>query len=229
MYTQHNRYLGLLLAPLMLVAIQGCSSDDDGPVLLVDDNGYTSVNLSVMRSELDSLPLGELSDVEREGILYMREEEKLARDVYLYLDQVWNRRVFKNISDSEQTHADTMLLLIERYRLTDPVGNNPPGVFTNSILQNLHDDLIAQGDPSLIDAFKVGALIEEVDLVDIERYIANVSGNDDIVLVYENLMKGSRNHLRAFVRNLDSQGVTYIPEYLDPDDYDAIINSPMEH
>jgi len=229
MKTRHQWLLGFILAPLIAVNLSGCSSDDDDPLLMVDPSGSSSVSLTEMRAALDALPTGELTDIEQEGILYMREEEKLARDVYLHLYEVWSQRVFDNISNSEQTHTDTMLLLVERYQLTDPVGDNAPGIFVNAVLQQLHDDLVAQGDASLIDALKVGALIEEVDLVDIERYIADIDNNDDIVLVYENLMKGSRNHLRAFVRNLENQGIDYVPLYLDPVEYESIINSPMEH
>ncbi len=229
MKTVSSRYLCFLLVPLIAIGLAGCASDDDEPLLNIDSNGTMSVNLAEMRLTLEALPVGELSDIESEGILYMREEEKLARDVYLHLHDVWGLCVFDNISDSEQTHTDTMLLLVERYQLTDPVGDNGFGVFTNATLQQLYNDLVAQGNASLIDALKVGAMIEEVDLIDIARYIADVENNDDIVLVYENLMKGSRNHLRAFVRNLENQGIDYVPLYLDTDEYERIINSPMEH
>jgi len=221
--------IGLVMASLIAISLSGCSSDSASPLTLVDSSGSTRINLTSMRAALDALPIGELTGTEQEGIIYMREEEKLARDVYLYFHEVWGQRIFDNISNSEQTHADSMLLLVERYQLTDPVGENGPGIFADASLQQLYDELVAQGDASLIAALEVGALIEEVDLVDIERYIADIDNNEDIILVYENLMKGSRNHLRAFVRNLESQGITYAPRYLDPAEYESIINSPMEH
>ncbi len=229
MTTQYRHRLSWLLAGFMALVLQSCASNDQTDSLLaVDTNGYSSVNLDNMRAAINALPKGQLTPIEEEGILYMREEEKLARDVYLYLFNLWNAQVFDNIEGSEQTHTDTVLMLVERYGLVDPVSSNGPGVFQNPILQNLYNNLVSQGSSGLIEALKVGALIEEVDIVDIERYIAQVEGNDDIVLVYENLMKGSRNHLRAFVRNLERKAVTYQPQYLDANTYQSIINSPME-
>ena len=217
-----------LLVPILIFGLQACGSDDDAD-LSSDLYDSASSTLASLRSDLDSLPLGDLTDVERDGILYMREEEKLARDVYLHLYDVWKLRVFDNISVSEQTHMDAMLLLVERYQLPDPAGDKDQGAFENATLHQLHDDLVADGNASLIDALEVGALIEEVDIIDIQRDIDAVADNDDIVMVYENLMKGSRNHLRAFVRNLETQGIDYATLYLDPGVYEDIVNSPMEH
>ena len=158
----------------------------------------------------------------------MREEEKLAHDVYTELNALWSHNTFANISLSEQTHTEAVLLLIERYAIIDPVGSNPVGVFQDPALQGLYDILLARGSATLIDALVVGAEIEEIDLVDIEDRLADVSENNDIVLVYENLMKGSRNHLRAFVRVLDQLNVPYQPQHLAQSVYDEIINSPTE-
>lgn len=158
----------------------------------------------------------------------MREEEKLARDVYIYLFDQWGSEVFDNISNSEQTHTDAILTLLVRYDITDPVGNNAEGVFVDTFLQGLYDTLVAQGSASLIDALLVGAAIEEIDIIDIQNLVNALVGNEDIALVYENLLKGSRNHLRAFVSNLEKQGVIYQPQYLSPDVYDAIINVGLE-
>ena len=67
-------------------------------------------------SAISQIPAGELSEAEKEGILYMREEEKLARDVHLKLYEIWGLQIFRNIADSEQTHMDAVKLLISRYR-----------------------------------------------------------------------------------------------------------------
>ncbi len=159
----------------------------------------------------------------------MREEEKLARDVYLTLYDTWNQQVFQNISRSEQAHTDAVLALLEQYGISDPVGDNPVGVFVDEALQALHDKLVNQGSASLIDALLVGAAIEEIDIIDIEKRKEDVIGNDDIIEVYDNiLLEGSRNHLRAFVKNLETQGITYQPQYLSQAEYDAIISGETE-
>ena len=170
-----------------------------------------------------STSLDELSDSEAAGLVFMREEEKLARDVYIYLYQVWGQKTFDNIAASEQAHTDAMLDLLYKYGIDDPVGDNAEGVFVDQNLQGLYDTLTATGSASLIDALLVGAAIEEIDLIDIKHLVDELDGNDDIRQVYENLITGSENHLRAFVRVLEQQGIIYTPGHLSQEEYDAII------
>ncbi len=227
-----------VVLPAILLALIGCSSGSDSPplqiqtgptdVTSVDSDGNTSVNAGSLAVELVSLPLGSLSDVEAAGIVFMREEEKLARDVYVTLGNQWSQIIFANIAASEQTHTDSVLELITRYGLIDPVGSNLPGVFLDGSLQGLHDVLVARGSASLIDALIVGAEIEEIDLIDLDLRLLDVVGNDDIELVYENLKKGSRNHLRAFVRNLENENYSYQPQHLTQAQFEAILNGAME-
>jgi hypothetical protein len=139
---------------------------------------------------ISDLPMEELSDSEVVGITYMREEEKLARDVYTYLYDKWNIITFNNISKSEQAHMDVIKLLIDRYELTDPVGDNGYGVFTNTDLQTLYDQLVDDGSVSEIEALKVGALIEEVDIKDMDEELDGYIDNQDITRVYTNLHAG---------------------------------------
>jgi len=180
------------------------------------------------RSSGNQIPVGELSEAETEGLLYMREEEKLARDVYLTLYEEWGMPTFRNIADAEQTHMDAIGTLIERYGLEDPVASNDIGVFTNSTLQDLYDQLVEEGSESLASALRVGAAIEEIDILDLQEYIAQTD-KADIQQVYENLTRGSRNHLRAFVSRLERETEEpYEPQCLSQDAYDAIVNSPTE-
>ncbi len=218
----------LLTLPLLII---GCSSDNSSPptsITTTDEDGSTSVDETVLTETLDALPLEALTDAEIEGLKYMREEEKLARDVYINLFSKWNKQVFSNISDSEQTHTDAVLQLLVRYSIPDPVGTNGVGVFTNLYLQELHDTLVAQGSASLIDGLIVGAIIEEMDIIDIQLQIDDVVDNQDISVVYENLIKGSRNHLRAFVNSMESQDFSYEPQHLTQQVYDDIINADIE-
>jgi hypothetical protein len=217
-----------VLPPLFMVS--GCknSAIDENNIITSDEEGSTSINLQNLESALESIAPGEVNQSEIDGLLFMREEEKLAHDVYTMLYELWSERAFDNISNSEKTHTDAILLLLNRYNLEDPAEGNEIGVFTNTKLQDLYNTLVASGSASLIDALMVGAAIEEIDLIDIQNYLTQVEDNDDIVSVYENLMKGSRNHLRSFVKKLDNQGITYSPQYLEQSVYDAIINSPIE-
>jgi hypothetical protein len=201
-----------------------------GPGSLIDVNadGQTSVNEDNLALQLAALPLGSISAEENEGLVYMREEEKLAHDVYALMFDRWGISIFSNIASSEITHTEAIRSLLERYQLNDPVSEYIDGEFQNSSLQGLYDSLIASGSASAIDALLVGAEIEEIDLIDIQTQLNRVTENDDIILVYQNLMKGSRNHLRAFVRVLEGYGVSYQPGHLEQSVYDEIIQSDVE-
>lgn len=166
----------------------------------------------------------ELTEKEVAGLLYMREEEKLALDVYLALFETWNLPIFENIAGSEQTHTDAVKNLLDLFDLPDPADNSPAGVFVDDKLQSLYDELTAQGAQSLGDALKVGAVIEEMDILDLQAFLAKTN-NESIIRVYENLLRGSENHLRAFTSTLASQtGETYQPQYLSEAVYNAIID-----
>lgn len=169
----------------------------------------------------------ELDAAEAAGLTFMREEEKLARDVYQYFYPLWNLTLFDNISLSEQEHFEAIGGLLDRYRLDDPALQDLPGVFQNAELQQLYDTLVEQGAATALAALQVGALIEETDMVDIQKAIA-ATDQPDVIQVYENLLRGSRNHLRAFVGAIEAQGVTYTAQVLPQEIVDAIIDSPME-
>ena len=167
---------------------------------------------------------GELNDAETEGILFMREEEKMARDVYLTMYDKYPLPVFHNIPKSESAHMGAIKVLIDKYELEDPVGENIIGVFANSDIQNLYDDLVSKGSVSEIEALKVGALIEETDILDLDTHITEIDENNDILTIYTNLRKGSTHHLKAFVWNLKMRGIEYTPQLMDIKDYNDIMN-----
>jgi hypothetical protein len=142
-----------------------------------------------------------LTAEEEHWLTYMRKEEKLARDVYLALYDIYGVRVFKNIAASEQRHTNSVKTLLDRYGVADPVADNAPGVFTNPDLQALYNKLVQDGQVSLTEAYKVGVLVEKTDIVDLEEAIAAAT-HADIDRVYTNLLRGSENHLAAFESNL---------------------------
>ncbi len=174
-------------------------------------------------SQAGTVALGDLDQAEIDGLLYMREEEKLAHDVYTALYQEWGLDEFQTIATSEQRHADTVLRQLERYGIDDPSAGLAAGEFQNAELQALYDELIARGSESLEAALRVGAAIEEIDILDLQEEMAETE-NAALLRVYTNLSQGSQNHLRSFVSLLQSEvGVSYTPEYLDEDAYQAIL------
>ncbi|NOT93074.1 MAG: DUF2202 domain-containing protein [Ferruginibacter sp.] len=185
------------------------------------------MNTANLQAQISMLPIESLSTAELNTLSLMREEEKLARDVYITLYNKWGVNIFTNISKSEQTHMDAILMLLNKYGLPDPVGSNAIGVFSNATLQNLYTQLVEQGSISLLDAYKVGATIEDLDIFDLNSALTTID-NQDIRLVYDNLTKGSRNHMRSFYKNILSLGSTYTPQYISQAAFDAIISSAME-
>jgi hypothetical protein len=146
---------------------------------------------------------GDLSAAEAEALVYMREEEKLAHDVYVALYTEWGLPIFQNISQSEQTHTESVKTLLERYGVTDPASETA-GVFNNPDLQTLYNELVARGSHSLDEALQVGVDIEELDIRDLQERLSQVD-NTDIQQVFNNLLQGSNNHLDAFTRTLSNQ------------------------
>lgn len=179
------------------------------------------------RPAIASMEYQELSAVEIDGLLFMREEEKLARDVYLTLYETWNQPIFSNIARSEQTHTEAVRDLITKYNLTDPVTDDAVGVFVNQELQTLYNTLVDQGNQSFVGALQVGATIEDLDIKDLDEQMA-LTDNEDIVLVYEQLQRGSRNHLRSFASQLEKNESSYEPQYISEMEYSEIISSDRE-
>jgi hypothetical protein len=142
---------------------------------------------------------GPLSQPETEHLLLMREEEKLARDVYLALGQKWNTPVFANIARSETRHMAAIKGLLDRYGLQDPVVEDAPGKFTNPKLAQIYEELVQTGMVSAADAYRVGVQIEELDIADLKEGLAATT-HGDIRMVYQNLIQASQNHLQAFSR-----------------------------
>ena len=210
----------VVLAFLLLLA--SCSS----PVEADNSNYNSDIDFA---KALESMEIGDISPEEIDGLIFMREEEKLARDVYLTMYNKWEMKIFNNISKSEEKHTNAIKILLERYSIEDPVQVDEIGIFNNSELQELSNTLISRGNNSLLEALKVGAAIEEIDIIDLENQVNGIVKCEDILLVYNNLLKGSKNHLRAFVRNISSQGETYTPQYMDVEAYELIINSEMEN
>ncbi|MEZ6036320.1 MAG: DUF2202 domain-containing protein [Planctomycetota bacterium] len=176
---------------------------------------------------IQTLPLETIDANELLLLTHMREEEKLARDVYLTLFQQWQVPIFQNIAQSEQSHMDLVAFALQRYQLPDPVVSNQVGVFSDPLFTLLYDFATELGALSLPHALLVGNLIEDLDIVDLEHALY-FTDNRDVDTVWQNLLKGSRNHFRAFYPQLASYGVYYPGFFTDPAVLQAILATPTE-
>jgi hypothetical protein len=212
--------LKVTLLAVVVVLVNSCKNDE----VIIPQTSYKPTQVT---QQISSLPVESISEVEKSGLLIMREEEKLARDVYVTLYKKWNLNVFNNISSSEETHTSAVLSLLQKYNIPDPVRNNAVGVFENVTLQKLYIDLVAQGSVSLLEGVKVGATIEDLDIKDLQDFLIGVN-NQDITYVYQNLTKGSRNHLRSFYSQILAQNGTYSAQFISQSEFDTIVNSARE-
>ena len=180
-----------------------------------------------MQEQIASLPKEAINIEERNGLVLMREEEKMAHDVYSFLYDKWNIMIFNNIASSEQTHTDAVLKLLDKYDIDDPASGKNIGVFNDTSLQRMYNQLLINGNYSLLSALTVGATIEDLDIYDLEKLILKAD-NQDIAFVYNNLLKASRNHMRAFYSQIVNNGGTYRAKYISQQQLEDIVNSPKE-
>jgi hypothetical protein len=225
----------LSLGTIVMLVLVGCidlglfGSEPKGPanVTLVEEQGYTDVDLDALTGALDDLSMGQLSEPEMEAILYMREAEKLARDVLRVFDERWDEETFGRVADSEDTHSEALKSLIDRYNLWDPSSVTWDGYFNNGELLDLYRQLVRRGDQSLAEALRVGATIQEISILDLREYRAETD-DEDLQMVYENLLRASRNHLRVFYALLQERGEPYERTYLSETLFGGIVTTPPE-
>ncbi len=199
-------------APVPPVAPQGPAAGPQGP-------GY---NHEAFMNMINQMPFQPISDAELAGMMRMREEEKLAHDVYLFLAHRWNDPAFANIAQAEQAHMEAMRALMSKYGVPNTLQEDVPGVFTNPYFQNLYHEFTARGAASREGAMEVAATIEDMNIHDLNVMMAQAD-NEDIRFVYQNLMAGSMTHMRTYSNLMGSMGHMYSPRYMSQDEYDRIM------
>ncbi|MBA4381624.1 MAG: ferritin [Sideroxydans sp.] len=199
---------------LSIAALTGCGAGGQG------GGGSRTIDLGTL------LPL---VGTEQQTMLFVREEEKMARDVYMTLYNQWLEPTFYNIATkSEQKHMDSVKAMLDNLGIADPVVSDATGAFTNTAIAGLYTQLVTRGAVSLNQALLVGAYIEEYDIVDVQHAKDEIiagSNQTPIILTYDNLLCGSRNHLRSFVSRM---GVAYTAQIITQTEVDAITSTPSE-
>lgn len=165
-----------------------------------------------------------LTRVQQEQLFRMREEEKLAHDVYVALGKSSGLQVFNNISKAESMHMRAIERLLSRSTSMPALPSLPPGTFSVPEIQLLYTDLVAAGNASPIAALSIGVKIEEMDIRDLQLLLSQ-NPPQQVAKVLQNLQRASGNHLRAFMGELNRLGGTYTPEFLDQQAFDNILNS----
>lgn len=233
----------LSLMSLFTIATLTYSCTDDllsNDMEILEENSFTSstgtvtllsANEDATTFLTDSLPCIfndsiSLSDADLVALLKMKEEEKLARDVYATFNAKWGKQPFKHISKAEDTHLKAVVSLLKLYNLPDTIIAEA-GKFSDVKIQAFYDEMVLKGDSSLINALSISALIEEMDIADIKSILSSTT-NTNLLIVLENLLSGSRNHLRAFDKQLNYLGIKYTPVYLTVEEYNKIVTTDNE-
>jgi len=192
----------------LTLLLSACSKDEEDPV-----NENTA-------------PLS-LTEQEKTDLLFLIEEEKMARDVYLFSGALYNQNIFQNIPESEQIHMDRIKSLLEKYNLEDPTEGMGQGEFTNPEIQALYNELTNSSSESLMGALIAGATIEDLDIADLLSLPANTD-KEDLISAYEFLVCGSKNHMRGFMNQVNSNDGSYTPQYIDEELFNEILQSGHE-
>ena len=176
----------------------------------------------MMNQKIDTTE--KLSSAEKEALLYSLEEEKMAHEVYSFLDEKWGSMQFNHIKNAEKRHFEAGKNILDAYAVLYDL--KAEGKFTNPTIQKLYDELIAQGSKSEKDAFLAGALIEDFDIYDLRKEI-KIAQNKNVLATLKHLEQGSQNHMRAFTRGLKAYNSSYTPQYISAAAYDEIISTPQ--
>ena len=192
---------------LLSLATLGACDNDETPI--------TGTELNVTDLTLE----------DENALLFMLEEEKLARDTYDFLDGLYGINQFANIKVSEQSHVNAVVELLDQYQIDYTI--LPYGEFANEEMQKLYDQFVEKGQIDAGNALEVGATIEDLDIVDLGTFI-DATANPSMINVFKSLQCGSRNHLRSFVRAIENSGETYVPQFLTIEEYNAIVDSTNE-
>ncbi len=214
------------LVTVMLMVFIGltvsCSKETDILPYLADDYDNFVAADAMLILPCTTYTSTELTEAEINGLMLMREEEKLAQDVYTFFYEKYKFPIFRNIAKSESAHTAAVLRLLNFFELPDPATVDA-GIFNSVEMQHLYNELTAKGN-TFNNALVTGAFIEEYDIADLENLIKETN-KTEIIRVYTNLRKGSINHLNVFVKFLKARGVTYTPQVLSADEFQMLIRN----
>ena len=129
----------------------------------------------------------------------MREEERLAHDLYVAFGEAWPDRRFDTISAAAARHGEATATLLANHDLPDPSVGSTPGVYAYPELQELYDAWVERGLTSKSEALAVGAELERRDIADLEAAM-EATEQPDLDAVYQHIRDGSEKHLAAFER-----------------------------
>lgn len=219
------------LATFVLFMISCSSNELDVPdvssevqLLSVADDGVSTFvlnNVCPVFTVTDPLTTDEI-----EFIYAVREDEKLAHNLYIYfVTQYPTARQLANIGNAEINHITTIERVFTYYEIDFPTLGQP-GVFTDENRQAIYTRLTAQGS-TLHEAYQVMAALEEENIV-IYSKVASELTNPNLQLIINNLAQSSENHFKVLVNQITAWGSIYTPTLLEASQYEEILDSVFQ-
>jgi len=140
---------------------------------------------------------GTLSDQQKNTLVAMAQEEKLAHDLYVAFAAKYPAPVFDRIAAAETQHLSVVRTLLARYAVSDPTAGTAAGTFSDLSVQAAYHRLLASGTASQAAALQAGQEVERTDIADLGKALAGVTA-PDVTQVYQRLLAASQQHLTAF-------------------------------
>jgi len=207
----------VLLATALLMVV-GCNSNGG------EGDSESNQSLPSSVSEALSSAKSSLTQELKDSITYMYNEEKLAKEIYLNVNEKQPLKQLYNIATkSEIKHEQAVNDLAVKYDLNITLYPDTPehydkksleeygsGEFAVVAIQELYDTLYDKGIQSPKDALEVGCMVEVTDVDDLDNYMKQAKDANalDVVAIFDFLRKGSYNHYWAFDKGLKNSGVT---------------------
>ena len=204
--------------------VNGFESDYSTEVV-VEISPETSNTEAVFLFITEGFPQEDISAVEETALLKVWQVQKLSRDLYQSFNEAWSSQIYENMSSDSQYHMDFVHILLGKFGI--PVPQDLAGIFTDQEIQNLFDLMLNAGNGSAVEALRMGAAAEDMIIDELQTLLVQTD-NHEILIIYQNLLKSARNHLRLFVNELAQIGINYDPQYISGDDFLAIIATPTE-
>lgn len=215
-----------------LFTLASCSQSDDVvqddstlSILKVEEDGTSMMTRANITPVMEAT--SPLTADETEFLYAIREDEKIAHDVYAAFSALYPAaKTISKIMTAESSHISAAEAVLDYYEIEYPPLSDT-GIFEDADRQALYNDLITKGT-TLIKAYGTMALMEE-ETVYAYKSIQNQLTNSNLSLLLSQLIKASSNHLRATVRQVVKLGGSYSPAYLSDEEYQTIINMAFEN
>jgi hypothetical protein len=193
--------------------------------VVVDVSADVSATEAVFLFIAAGFPQEDISVIEETGLLKAWQDQKLSRDLYQSFNEAWSSPIYANMLNDAQHHMDFVHILLGKFGI--PVPQDFAGIFPDQETQNLFDLMLNAENGSAVEALRMGAATEDMIIDELQTLLPQTD-NFEIQIIYQNLLKSARNHLRLFVNELSQAGINYDPQYISGDDFIAIIAAPIE-